>query len=163
MSIGVKETMLIVGGTFDDNGGKLSSVVNQIMAAMLDESFDVKLYNGGSFDQVESILEECKYFDYILWWANVPNDKPKLRNVKEINPKAMLVTSKRNDDNKYSFAELINRALGAKANLCVQFSKVNDPVISFVHKFAGISQNGTTEISVFLYCKLSIKTAGKFQ
>ena len=126
MSIGVKETMLIVGGTFDDNGGKLSSVVNQIMAAMLDESFDVKLYNGGSFDQVESILEECKYLDYILWLANVPNDKPKLRNVKEINPKAMLVTSKRNDDNKYSFAELINRALGAKANLCVQFSKVND-------------------------------------
>lgn len=126
MSIEVKETMLIVGGTFDDNGGKPSSVVNQIMAAMLEESFDVKLYNGGSFDQVESILEECKYFDYILWWANVPNDKPKLRNVKEINPKAMLVTSKRNDNNKYSFAELINRALGAKANLCVQFSKVND-------------------------------------
>lgn len=124
--IEVKESMLIVGGTFDDNGGKPSSVVNKVMAAMLEENFDVKLYNGGSFDQVASILEECKYFDYILWWANVPNDKPKLRNVKEINPRAMLVTSKRNDDSKYSFAELINRALGAKANLCVQFSKVDD-------------------------------------
>ena len=124
--IEVKESMLIVGGTFDDNGGKPSSVVNKVMTAMLEESFDVKLYNGGAFDQVESILEECKYFDYILWWANVPNDKPKLRNVKEVNPRAMLVTSKRNDDNKYSFAELINRALGAKANLCVQFSKVDD-------------------------------------
>lgn len=124
--IEVKETMLIVGGTFDDNGGKPSSVVNKIMTALLEENFDIKLYNGGSFDQIESILEECKYFDYILWWANVPNDKPKLRNVKEINPRAMLVTSKRNDDNKYSFAELINRALGAKANLCVQFSKVYD-------------------------------------
>ena len=124
--IEVKETMLIVGGTFDDNGGKPSSVVNKIMTALLEENFDIKLYNGGSFDQIESILDECKYFDYILWWANVPNDKPKLRNVKEINPRAMLVTSKRNDDSKYSFAELINRALGAKANLCVQFSKVYD-------------------------------------
>jgi hypothetical protein len=38
----------------------------------------------------------------------------------------MLVTSKRSDNNKYSFAELINRALGAKANLCVQFGKVED-------------------------------------
>ena len=124
--IEVKESMLIVGGTFDDNGGKPSSVVNKVMVAMLEESFDVKLYNGGSFDQIENILEECKYFDYILWWVSVPNDKPKLRNVKEINPRAMLVTSKRNDNNKYSFAELINRALGAKANLCVQFSKVDD-------------------------------------
>ena len=124
--IEVKETMLIVGSTFDDNGGKPSSVVNKIMTALLEENFDIKLYNGGSFDQIESILDECKYFDYILWWANVPNDKPKLRNVKEINPRAMLVTSKRNDDSKYSFAELINRALGAKANLCVQFSKVYD-------------------------------------
>lgn len=126
MAIEVKESMLIVGGTFDDSGGKPSSVVNKVVEAMLAENLDVKLYNGGYFDQVESIIEDCKYFDYILWWANVPNDKPKIRNVKDINPRAMLVTSKRNDNNKYSFAELINRALGAKANLCVQFSKVED-------------------------------------
>lgn len=124
MAIELKETMLIVGGSFDDDGGKPSSIVSKVFESMTD--FDVKLYNGGYFDQIESILEECKYFDYVLWWANVPNDKPKLRNVKEINPRAMLVTSKRNDNNKYSFAELINRALGAKANLCVQFSKVED-------------------------------------
>lgn len=126
MAIEVKESMLVVGGTFDDNGGKPSSVVNKVVEAMLAENFDVKLYNGGYFDQVESIIEDCKYFDYIIWWANVPNDKPKIRNVKDVNPRVMLVTSKRNDSNKYSFAELINRALGAKANLCVQFSKVED-------------------------------------
>lgn len=124
MSVELKETMLIVGGSFDDNGGRPSSIVSKVFEEMTD--FDVKLYNGGYFDQIEGILEECKYFDYILWWANVPNDKPKIRNVKDINPRAMLVTSKRNDNNKYSFAELINRALGAKANLCVQFGKVED-------------------------------------
>lgn len=124
MNIELKETMLIVGGSFDDNGGKSSSIVSKVFEEMTD--FDVKLYNGGYFDQIEGILEECKYFDYVLWWANVPNDKPKIRNVKDINPRAMLVTSKRNDNNKYSFAELINRALGSKANLCVQFSKVED-------------------------------------
>ena len=124
MSVELKESMLIVGGTFDDNGGKPSSIVSKVFEEMSD--FDVKLYNGGYFSQIESIIEECKYFDYILWWANVPNDKPKLRNVKEINPRAMLVTSKRNDNNKYRFAELINRALGAKANLYVQFSKIED-------------------------------------
>ncbi len=122
--VDVKESMLIVGGTFDDNGGKASSIINMVAAEMT--AFDVKLYNGGYFSQIEDILNECKYFDYILWWANIPNDKPKLRNVKEINPKALLVTSKRNDGNKYSFAELINRALGVKANLCVQFCKKDD-------------------------------------
>ena len=124
MSIELKETMLIVGGSFDDNGGRPSSLVDKVVNSITD--FDVKVYNGGYFDNIEAILDECKYFDYIIWWANVPNDKPKIRNVKDINPRAMLVTSKRNDNNKYSFAELINRALGAKANLCVQFSKVED-------------------------------------
>jgi ribulose-5-phosphate 4-epimerase/fuculose-1-phosphate aldolase len=124
MTVELKESMLIVGGTFDDNGGWPSAVVMKVAQCIA--GFDIKVYNGGYFDQIEGILEECKYFDHILWWANIPNDKPKIRNVKDINPRAMLVTSKRNDNNKYSFAELINRALGAKANLCVQFSKVDD-------------------------------------
>jgi hypothetical protein len=38
----------------------------------------------------------------------------------------MLVTSKRNDDSKYTFAELISRALAIKANLTVEFSKQDD-------------------------------------
>lgn len=119
-----KETLLIVGGSFDDNGGKPSSIVDKVSKEI--SVFETKVYNGGNFDSIETILEESKHFDYVIWWASVPNDKPKIRNVKEINPKAILITSKRNDNNKYSFAELINRALEAKANLCVQFSKVKD-------------------------------------
>jgi ribulose-5-phosphate 4-epimerase/fuculose-1-phosphate aldolase len=128
MSVEFKETMLIVGGSFDDNGGKPSSLVSKLGEAVMqdDVGFDVKLYNGGHYDLLEVLLEESKHFDYVIWWANVLNDKPKIRNVKDVNPRAMLVTSKRNDNNKYSFAELINRALGSKANLCVQFSKVED-------------------------------------
>lgn len=128
MSVEFKETMLIVGGSFDDNGGKPSSLVSKLGEAVMqdDVGFDVKLYNGGHYDLLEALLEESKHFDYVIWWANVPNDKPKIRNVKDVNHRAMLVTSKRNDNNKYSFAELINRALGSKANLCVQFSKVED-------------------------------------
>ena len=122
-----KESMLIVGGSFDDNGGKRSSLVDKVAEGITATgAYNVVVHNGGYFDQIESILVDSKGFEYIIWWANVPNDKPKIRNVKEINPKAILVTSKRNDNNKYSFAELINRALEAKANLCVQFSKVDD-------------------------------------
>ena len=121
--------ILIVGGSFDDNGGRPSSLVDKFYYAF-GESFaklgmnaDVSRVNGGYFEEVESILQETAYADVVLWWANVPNDKPKIRNVKEVNPKCMLVTSKRNDNEKYSFGELVNRALGAKANLCIEFSK----------------------------------------
>ena len=118
--------ILIVGGTFDDNGGRPSSLVTKVYETVLAQGYAVDVFNGGSFEEVESILESTVNYKYVIWWANVPNDKEKIRNVKDINPKCILITSKRNDDEKYGFAELINRALGAKANLCVEFSKWND-------------------------------------
>lgn len=117
---------LIVGGTFDDNGGKPSSVVNKVYETFVAQGYAVDVFNGGYFDDVEKILESTINYKYVIWWANVPNDKEKIRNVKEINPKCILITSKRNDNDTYGFAELINRALGAKANLCVEFSKWNN-------------------------------------
>lgn len=118
--------ILIVGGTFDDNGGRSSSLVSKIYNTIVVNGYDVNIYNGGQYSDIENILESTINYKYVIWWANVPNDKPKMQNVKEINPKCILVTSKRNNDSKYGFAELINRALSAKANLCVEFSKWND-------------------------------------
>lgn len=119
--------VLFVGGTWNDDGGKPSSVVNKFAAAFKEQGAEVHIYNGGFYNDLENIIELVIYYDYVIWWANVPNDKPKIRNVKEINSKCILVTSKRNDDNKYSFAEIINRSLEVKANLCVVFSK-EEPV-----------------------------------
>ncbi len=113
--------VLVVGGTFDDNGGKPSKVVASVISVLTSKFTEVKSYNGGYFSDIENILEEVKDADFVLWWANVPNDKPKIRDVKSVNPKTILVTSKRNTEGKYSFQELINRALGQKANLCVEF------------------------------------------
>ena len=118
--------ILFVGGTFDDNGGRPSSLVNKFYEVMKANGYGVDLYNGGSYSSIEMLLGGTIHYNYVIWWPNIPNDKPKLRNVKDINPKCILVTSKRNDDNKYGFAELINRALEVKANLCIQFSKWND-------------------------------------
>ena len=118
--------ILIVGGSFDDNGGRPSSLVTKVYETFVAQGYAVDVFNGGNFDEVENILESTVNYKYVIWWANVPNDKEKIRNVKDINPKCILITSKRNDDEKYGFAELINRALGAKANLCVEFSKWND-------------------------------------
>ena len=130
--------ILIVGGSFDHNGGRPSSLVDKFYIAFGDiaatsaDKLEISRVNGGYFDDLKEILEETVHADVVLWWANVPNDYPKIRDVKEINPKCMLVTSKRNDNEKYNFSELINRALGAKANLCIEFSKGNDGIFNMM-------------------------------
>ena len=120
--------VLIVGGTWDQEGGKPSKLINSIYQEFLKEkSFTTCCANGGLVTLLhEIILPSVEADDIVLWFANVPNDEVKLRDVKAINPKCMLVTSKRNDNNKYTFAELISRALAIKANLTVEFSKYED-------------------------------------
>ena len=56
-----------------------------------------------------------------------PNDFEKVRNVKEVAPKVMLVTSKRNDGGKYQFNELVQRALGSKSNLLLSSARTLIP------------------------------------
>ena len=46
-------------------------------------------------------------YDTVFWWANVANGLPKIRNAKEINYKMMLISSKINDNNKYTFQDLL--------------------------------------------------------
>ena len=120
--------VLIVGGTFDNEGGRPSKLIYKIYDEFKKEPlFDVTYANGGLVSDLHScILPDVVNYNVVLWFANVSNDEDKLRDVKAINPKAILITSKRNDGNKYTFAELISRALAIKANLTVEFSKQDD-------------------------------------
>lgn len=111
--------ILVVGGSFDENGGKPSGLVKKFAESLHADT----VYNGGYYHDLPQILQSVVNYGIVLWWANVPNDYDKIRDVKKVNPKVMLVTSKRNDDEKYSFAELISRSLEQKANLTMEFSK----------------------------------------
>jgi hypothetical protein len=129
--------ILLVGGTwtvesetvFDDK--RRSGLIDKIAIAIknyclehYNSNYAVDLYNGGCYYDLETILNKTPEYDIVFWWPNVPdNDLPKIRNVKEAAPRVMLVTSKRNDGNKYSFMELTQRALAAKANMFFEFKK----------------------------------------
>lgn len=120
--------VLIVGGTYSIEGGKQSGLINAINSEFVKcKYFSVLCHNGGNVQYLHNdILPSVIDYDVVLWFANVNNDEDKLRDVKALNPKTILVTSKRNDDSKYTFAELISRALAIKANLTVEFSKHED-------------------------------------
>lgn len=116
--------ILLVGGTFDYAGGKPSGVVRRMAPALQKHAENVDVYNGGFADELShNILLSVTNYDIVIWMPNVPNDIPKMRDVKAINPKTILISSKRNDNEKYSFAELINRALALKSNLTIEFAK----------------------------------------
>lgn len=118
----MKNKILFVGGNWDLDGGRQSKIVNEFAKSLPNAT----VYNGGNYNDLNTVLESCVNYDVVIWWANVPNELPKIRNVKEINYKTMLVSSKRNIDNKYSFHDLIQRALALKSNLTIEFSKNNN-------------------------------------
>ncbi len=124
--------VLIVGGTFDHTPkGKPSSLIDVITQRVVRRKHTVTTFNGGNVDALRTLFEEAGKHDVVLWFPNVPDNYDKnISAFKQIYPKVFLVTSKRNDDNKYSFAELINHALGLKANLVVEFYK-------FCNRFQG--------------------------
>lgn len=121
--------VLIIGGTFDKEGGRASKLINSLYEEATKQYTDIDFYdvtciNGGTVDRLHNeVLPSVVDYQIVMWFANVSNDEDKLRDVKAINPKCVLVTSKRNDNGKYTFAELIGRALAIKANLTIEFSK----------------------------------------
>ena len=115
----MESKILFVGGSWDLNGGKKSKIVDEFAKHLPNAT----VYNGGDYNDLNKILESCTNYDTVIWWANVPNELPKIRNVKDINYKTMLVSSKRNIDNKYSFQDLLQRSFALKSNLTIEFSK----------------------------------------
>lgn len=126
--------ILLVGGTFDNNGGKSSSLISKMENNIIDDNvIELSVYNGGFVEDLHNkIIKSVTDYDIVMWFANVSNGEIKERDVKAINPKTILITSKRNDNNKYTFAELISRSLSIKANLTIEFSKIEDKLFNMM-------------------------------
>ena len=125
--------ILLVGGTWSPElnkdkktYGQPSRLVQSVHNSLRDRH-EVTTYNGGNYIQLEYILNSAPQYDVVFWWPNVvDNTLPKIRDVKAVAPKVMLVTSKRNDNNKYDFMQLAQHALGVKANMAFEFSKTDE-------------------------------------
>lgn len=119
--------VLLIGGTWDDSGGKPSGYISKVASVLYKyHVLDMTVWNGGKWDQLNTIVNviEPTDFDVIFWFPNIPNEKEKLvGKIKKISPTSLLVTSKRNDDGKYSFHHLVARALKSKSNLVVEVRK----------------------------------------
>ena len=113
---------LMVGGRFDDSGGRPSKIASELFKSLSDGNSN--FFNGGNYRELESILGRIGEYRLIYWFADVPNDKLKLvKKIKALNKESLLVTSKRNVEGRYSLSDLIYHALGIKSNLVLEFTK----------------------------------------
>ena len=118
----------IVGGTWDNVGGKPSKIVkNLTIGISLSNKFSrVVINNGGNYEVLSKVIESKPVpaiADVVVWMPDIPNDLPKLRGIKEIYPKSILVSSKNNVFTKYSFQDIVAHGLGLKSNLVLEIGK----------------------------------------
>lgn len=108
----------LIGGTFDTNGGRRSGYVEHLYLALRTKRPFYR--NGGTYEDLTKVVSDLGNVDAVLWFADVPNDLPKLvGDIKARWPKLYLVTSKRNFGEEYQWSEILGRALKVKANLTV--------------------------------------------
>ena len=120
---------LMVGGTFDEQGGSPSGYVKKLCDALqMFTNQKIKVHNGGHFNQLSNIIKDDVIdFKVIFWFANVSNDEEKLvKYIKQINPECLLVTSKRNCG-EYDLYAIIAKALALKSNLVLEINSSSQP------------------------------------
>jgi len=124
--------VLLVGGTFDNEGGKASSLIEHLISGVKQE-LDIKgedkltIVNGGFIKYLSEVLIQphaLSYFDAVLWFANIDNSELKfVQNIKKIRPSILLVTSKRCIETDYNKADVVAHALNIKSNLVLEIRK----------------------------------------
>jgi len=129
----------IIAGSFNDEGGKASGWAEKffkISQSSFDKEFIYQFVNGGETSLLDWLIQDFIKIkpDVIIWMADVPNDKPKLvKNIKELLPHSLLVTSKRNLDESYSLQDLVSRALSIKSNLILEFTGDRSSIQSSIY------------------------------
>ncbi len=113
--------LLLIGGTFDHEGGRESSIADSLFQGIKNagEFNRVCEKNGGSIGYLINVLKD--EFKYIVWMAHVSNDEEKtVADIKKRWPKTILVTSKRCVEKDYKLEDVIQHALKIKSNLVLQ-------------------------------------------
>lgn len=125
--------VLLTAGTWDLNNGKHSGLIEKMYQKLKTyPNLDIDYFNGGHYNDLKNLVETAKNYDIIFWMANVPNELEKVRDVKKVNPYALVIGSKRNhydySTNKmeYTFVEILNKSLIQRNNLTIEFSKLKD-------------------------------------
>ena len=123
------KTIVFIGGTFDDNKGKSSKVVQKIYEGFVDSGlFNQYSYfhmNGGHTHDIAMAKDQAVNAKVVVWMPHVDNQLPKesVNTIKALNPHCVLVTSKRSIETLCTPAQIVQHGLKKHSNLMVVFAK----------------------------------------
>jgi len=127
-------TILLVGGECGQKP-RPSIFVDALFVAIKCEFPDsqVSCLNGATLDHLDIFhRDEVRTADILFWMPNIDNKQDKyLPNLKKINPKMLLIVSKRLDGRDLTAGDLIGRMLKYKVNLTLAMYKDRSPMFKF--------------------------------
>jgi hypothetical protein len=108
---------LFVGGHFDSRGGHPSRAVRTLAYGLY-----TTVVNGGTLYDLESLISrDLQQYQAVVWMPNISNSEDKfLPRIKKECPRILLVSSKRNEQKKYSFTDIVSRALASRSQLLIE-------------------------------------------
>lgn len=115
----------LVGGAFSlDGPGRASGYFRKFGEALRAALPGARMtvLNGGSYAELAQ-LERFDELTHLFWFADVPNELPKLLPaIKRRLPRLLLIQSKNNRSGKYTRAELFARMHASRSELLVEFT-----------------------------------------
>lgn len=125
--------MLLVGGVFNDEGGRPSGYISKLASELCLLNKDVEVINGGFYTDLEKYLNNYKDLNTLFWFCDVPNDKPKLVNgIVELCPKLHLVISKNNKSRKYNIDNFVERMENAHSQILIEFKNNGSNIVATI-------------------------------
>ena len=121
--------IFIAGGTFDATGGRASGYIRKLAEALEAALPHVRftVVNGGTYAELENCARTLLAPSAMLWFADVPNELPKLLpSLKKRFRAAMLVQSKNNRRGAYTRIQLRERMAASGATLLLEFTNAAD-------------------------------------
>jgi len=113
---------IIIGGTFDEQGGKSSYIISELSKSLGNEWESI---NGGNIQFIRDF--DPSGINVLIWMPNVSNDEIKvIGDLKVKNPKMILIQSKRVIEKEYFPSDVVGRLLKSHALLGIMITKENN-------------------------------------
>lgn len=118
------EKILVIGGSFDEIGGKPSSFIDKFFSKIE----GAMIINGGLFDFLKNFIEEgISDYKIIFWLPEYSEEVESLSNIKALNSKCILIRDLKNTQN-ISDIDIAKELLTKKANLMLKISEESEKI-----------------------------------
>ena len=121
--------LLLVGGVFDEQGGRASGYFRKLAEALIEalRPASCQILNGGQYSTLATEMAQIDKVTHVFWFADIPNSLPKLLpQLKQLHPNLILIQSKNNQRGAYTREQLVERMTASHSHFLLEFTTGNN-------------------------------------